>query len=98
MNAHRLASSRLAQVLLHCPCTPKHLHCRPAVTVPETARLKAHSDSNMGSLGPSMLLAFDFDHTIVDGNTDTHVIKASPSGRISDELKSSYQPGRWCVS
>lgn len=50
----------------------------------------------MGSLGsPSILLAFDFDHTIVDGNTDTHVIKASPSGRLPEELKASYQSGRW---
>jgi hypothetical protein len=49
----------------------------------------------MGSLdSPSILLAFDFDHTIVDGNTDTHVIKASPSG-LPEELRASYQPGRW---
>lgn len=49
----------------------------------------------MGSLGPSLLVAFDFDHTIVDGNTDTHVVKTSPSGRLPEEVKGSYQPGRW---
>jgi hypothetical protein len=40
-------------------------------------------------------VAFDFDHTVVDGNTDTHVITASPSGRLPDDIKSSCVTGRW---
>jgi len=26
------------------------------------------------------LVVFDFDHTVVDGNSDTHVMKLSPDG------------------
>lgn len=29
-----------------------------------------------------LLLAFDFDHTIVDGNTDTWITRAAPGGDI----------------
>lgn len=42
-----------------------------------------------------ILFAFDFDHTIVEGNTDTHVIKAHPAAWLPAELKASYQNGRW---
>jgi 4'-phosphopantetheinyl transferase EntD len=43
------------------------------------------------------LVAFDFDHTVVDGNTDTHVIKAAPSGTLPPHVKASYVAGRWCA-
>lgn len=61
--------------------------------------LPAHTAGSPGAAAATMktgtLIAFDFDHTIVDGNTDTHVIKASPSGCLPDSVKSSYEPGRW---
>jgi hypothetical protein len=42
------------------------------------------------------LVAFDYDHTIVDGNTDTHVVKAAPpGGALPPDLKP--ESGRWCV-
>lgn len=60
----------------------------------------------MGSVGNSsmtgddvsttrFLFAFDFDHTIVDGNTDTYIIKAHPKQCLPQELKDSYETGRW---
>lgn len=42
-----------------------------------------------------ILLAFDFDHTIVDGNTDTWVTKAAPGGDVPLELRNSYERGHW---
>lgn len=41
------------------------------------------------------LVVFDFDHTLVDGNSDTWVIKCAPDQCIPDWLKDSYQKGRW---
>ena len=42
------------------------------------------------------LVAFDFDHTIADANSDTFILKALPEGEaLPAELKASYQPGRW---
>lgn len=41
------------------------------------------------------LVAFDFDHTIVDDNSDTWVIRSTPDQRLPDWLKQSYQKGRW---
>lgn len=41
------------------------------------------------------LFAFDFDHTVVDGNTDTWVTKALPGGDIPSDIKNSYQNGHW---
>lgn len=72
-----------------------HLRSSPPQPTHSTAAAAKQLNSSMGSLGPSLLVAFDFDHTIVDGNTDTHVVKASPSGRLPEEVKGSYQPGRW---
>ncbi|KAM3624892.1 uncharacterized protein V6R79_003533 [Siganus canaliculatus] len=41
------------------------------------------------------LMVFDFDHTVVDDNSDTWVIKCLPSQTIPDSLKSSYKKGHW---
>eukprot|EP00195_Chlamydomonas_chlamydogama_P012515 CAMPEP_0202913686 /NCGR_PEP_ID=MMETSP1392-20130828/61150_1 /ASSEMBLY_ACC=CAM_ASM_000868 /TAXON_ID=225041 /ORGANISM="Chlamydomonas chlamydogama, Strain SAG 11-48b" /LENGTH=367 /DNA_ID=CAMNT_0049605041 /DNA_START=146 /DNA_END=1249 /DNA_ORIENTATION=- len=41
------------------------------------------------------LAVFDFDHTIVDGNTDVHVHTAAPGGHIPPSLKKNYVKGRW---
>ncbi|WIA28342.1 hypothetical protein OEZ86_010892 [Tetradesmus obliquus] len=42
-----------------------------------------------------LLVAFDFDHTVVDGNTDTWITKAAPGGDIPTALKDSYVTGHW---
>ncbi|XP_061091733.1 pyridoxal phosphate phosphatase PHOSPHO2 [Conger conger] len=41
------------------------------------------------------LVVFDFDHTIVDDNSDTWVIKCAPNQSLPSWLKNSYQKGRW---
>lgn len=41
------------------------------------------------------MIAFDFDHTIVDDNSDTWVIRSTPDQCLPDWLKQSYQKGRW---
>lgn len=41
------------------------------------------------------LMVFDFDHTIVDENCDTWVIRSTPDNRLPESLSKSYQRGRW---
>lgn len=41
------------------------------------------------------LIVFDFDHTIVDENSDTWVIRSTPDQRLPDWLEKSYQKGLW---
>ncbi|XP_041936510.1 pyridoxal phosphate phosphatase PHOSPHO2 [Alosa sapidissima] len=41
------------------------------------------------------LMVFDFDHTIVDENCDTWVIRSTPDKRLPDWLAKTYQKGRW---
>ncbi|XP_044273548.1 pyridoxal phosphate phosphatase PHOSPHO2 [Varanus komodoensis] len=42
-----------------------------------------------------VLLVFDFDHTIVDENSDTWIVKCAPGSMLPDEIKNSYQKGHW---
>ncbi|PSN41934.1 putative phosphatase phospho1 [Blattella germanica] len=42
-----------------------------------------------------LLVAFDFDHTIVDDNSDIVVRKLIPKDRISDEIKKLYSSDGW---
>lgn len=41
------------------------------------------------------LVAFDFDHTIVDGNTDIHIKNLAPNGAIPEEIKRKYSDRCW---
>nr|XP_056717440.1 pyridoxal phosphate phosphatase PHOSPHO2 [Euleptes europaea] len=41
------------------------------------------------------LLVFDFDHTIVDENSDTWIVKCAPDAKIPGEIRNSYQTGYW---
>ncbi|XP_053174906.1 pyridoxal phosphate phosphatase PHOSPHO2 [Scomber japonicus] len=41
------------------------------------------------------LMVFDFDHTVVDDNSDTWVIRCLPSQTLPDVLKNSYKKGHW---
>lgn len=41
------------------------------------------------------LVAFDFDHTLVDRNSDMWVIQCTPEQSLPAWLKNSYQRGRW---
>lgn len=42
-----------------------------------------------------ILMVFDFDHTVVDDNSDTWVIRCLPSRTLPDSVKSSYRKGHW---
>jgi len=41
------------------------------------------------------LVAFDFDHTVVDGNSDTWIYKALPDGKLPTEVSSQLVKGKW---
>nr|XP_006636589.1 PREDICTED: pyridoxal phosphate phosphatase PHOSPHO2 [Lepisosteus oculatus] len=41
------------------------------------------------------LVVFDFDHTVVDDNSDTWVVRCVPEQRLPDWLVKTYQKGRW---
>jgi pyridoxal phosphate phosphatase PHOSPHO2 len=41
------------------------------------------------------LLAFDFDHTIIDENSDVYVNKLAPNGKIPPEIKQLYSDQGW---
>ncbi|NXC50089.1 PHOP2 phosphatase, partial [Penelope pileata] len=42
-----------------------------------------------------LLLVFDFDHTIVDENSDTWVVRCAPKQQLPHGLRSSCRPGHW---
>jgi len=44
---------------------------------------------------PRVLLAFDFDHTIIDDNSDTYVINLAPEKKIPKEIKAMYSEKGW---
>ncbi|XP_006268927.1 pyridoxal phosphate phosphatase PHOSPHO2 isoform X1 [Alligator mississippiensis] len=41
------------------------------------------------------LLAFDFDYTVIDENSDTWIVKCAPEERLPIGIKSSYKKGHW---
>ncbi|XP_069472268.1 pyridoxal phosphate phosphatase PHOSPHO2 [Ambystoma mexicanum] len=41
------------------------------------------------------LLVFDFDHTVVDENSDTWIVKCAPKKKLPSDLISSYEKGKW---
>ncbi|CAH1789510.1 unnamed protein product [Owenia fusiformis] len=41
------------------------------------------------------LVAFDFDHTIIDENSDLYVRKLLPGGKVPEEIKSIYSDRGW---
>lgn len=42
-----------------------------------------------------ILVVMDFDHTVVDDNTDTHITKLGENGKIPENVASKYQNGHW---
>ncbi|XP_063612123.1 pyridoxal phosphate phosphatase PHOSPHO2-like isoform X1 [Penaeus indicus] len=55
-----------------------------------TQRAIQMSDSKV-----KVLLALDFDHTIIDNNCDTYIYKLAPGHKIPDDLKSLYRKDGW---
>ncbi|KAF7647375.1 hypothetical protein LDENG_00173250 [Lucifuga dentata] len=41
------------------------------------------------------LMVFDFDHTLVDDNSDTWVVRCLPGQTLPDYLRNSYRKGHW---
>ena len=52
------------------------------------------SDSKINP-NKKILLAFDFDHTIIDENTDTLIWNLAPDKHLPSEIKDQYQPAKW---
>ncbi|XP_005104823.1 pyridoxal phosphate phosphatase PHOSPHO2 [Aplysia californica] len=42
-----------------------------------------------------VLMVFDFDHTLVDENSDLYVRKLAPNGELPEEISSLYQDDGW---
>ncbi|XP_036900403.1 pyridoxal phosphate phosphatase PHOSPHO2 [Sturnira hondurensis] len=42
-----------------------------------------------------ILLAFDFDNTIIDDNSDTWIVRCAPEKKLPIELQDSYEKGFW---
>ncbi|XP_013402729.1 pyridoxal phosphate phosphatase PHOSPHO2 [Lingula anatina] len=42
-----------------------------------------------------ILVSLDFDHTIIDDNSDTHVTKLLPNGEVPEDTKSMYSNKNW---
>jgi len=75
------------------------LTSKEAVFSRSTGKLdKLHNQfSNMSKACSSskVLLAFDFDHTIIDDNSDTYVINLAPNKEIPNEIKNMYSEKGW---
>ncbi|KAL7406107.1 hypothetical protein ABVT39_013171 [Epinephelus coioides] len=41
------------------------------------------------------LMVFDFDHTVVDDNSDTWVVRCLPDQTLPDSVKNTYRKGHW---
>lgn len=41
------------------------------------------------------LIVFDFDHTIIDANSDVYIQKLAPNGELPPEIKERYTPNGW---
>ncbi|XP_029461560.1 pyridoxal phosphate phosphatase PHOSPHO2 [Rhinatrema bivittatum] len=41
------------------------------------------------------LLVFDFDHTIIDDNSDTWIVNCAPGRKLPNVLQNSYERGKW---
>ncbi|KAM9305771.1 pyridoxal phosphate phosphatase PHOSPHO2 [Gastrophryne carolinensis] len=42
-----------------------------------------------------ILLVFDFDHTIINDNSDTWIVQCAPDKKLPNMLKNSYEKGKW---
>ncbi|XP_064113282.1 probable phosphatase phospho2 isoform X1 [Macrobrachium nipponense] len=49
----------------------------------------------MESKDVKVLLAFDFDHTLIDNNSDTYIYKLAPGHKIPADLKNLYRKDGW---
>lgn len=53
------------------------------------------ADPAASHVSKGFLIFFDFDETIVDGNSDDAVIEAAPGQQLPDWLKDCFRPGRY---
>jgi hypothetical protein len=59
-------------------------------------RSLAHRRRSAAMAQPSKtLVAFDFDHTVVDANSDTWIYRTLESKQLPSEIKAKYQHGQW---
>ncbi|XP_022650711.1 pyridoxal phosphate phosphatase PHOSPHO2-like isoform X1 [Varroa jacobsoni] len=48
-------------------------------------------------LSNKVLVAVDFDHTLIDDNSDTYIQKLAPDGKFPAEMRERYVPGSWTI-
>ena len=54
------------------------------------------ASSNLAVMPPAVLVTMDFDHTIVDVNSDTWIHRTLPHPhRLPDHIQGSYEEGHW---
>lgn len=46
-------------------------------------------------LPKKILVAFDFDHTMIDGNSDIHITHLCPEGEVPPDIKEKYSDKSW---
>ena len=51
----------------------------------------------MESKEQKVLVAFDFDHTLIDNNSDTYINKLAPGHKIPEDVKSLYRKDGWTL-
>ncbi|XP_076348688.1 pyridoxal phosphate phosphatase PHOSPHO2-like isoform X3 [Tachypleus tridentatus] len=49
----------------------------------------------VSSMEGKELVALDFDHTIIDANSDTYIAKLAPGGMIPEEIEALHKPDGW---
>merc|ERR1711936_434001 len=49
----------------------------------------------MGEIKEKILLAFDFDDTLINANSDLYVIKLAPGGTLPDHIEALYSSNGW---
>lgn len=71
----------------------------PGPTAHDGRMHQHHQAAGAATAGESpstrQLVAFDFDHTVTDDNSDTWIIRCLPGGVLPPDLKRSYVKGRW---
>lgn len=55
----------------------------------------SYFQADIGVTTMKFLLVFDFDHTVIDENSDTWIVKCAPDAKLPDEVRNSYQTGHW---
>ncbi|KAG7163230.1 probable phosphatase phospho2 [Homarus americanus] len=68
---------------------------RPHLQFPEKTIPVIKSSKMENKKKHKVLLALDFDHTVIDNNSDTYIYKLAPGHKIPEDLKVLYRKDGW---